>query len=124
MTVKGFNIRISDVIKHECWSTASDIKIFALHKISIDCDVIKNSAQLSIYAPTWESIGNQEIILSGENGESHKIQLVAGKNGEPGLPGGAGGLFIGVGQNFINADELIIKANGGDGGPGQNGAKG
>lgn len=39
------------------------------------------------------------------------------RNGEP---GGNGGHFFGVGQQFINANQLEMKVKDGNGGPGQN----
>lgn len=126
MIVQGFNIKLNDVVNHPCWSTVKEIQIFALNKIFIDCDVIEEGIQLSIFALTWESIGMHRIVLNGSNGGPHNetTALGYGKNGEAGIPGGDGGHFIGVGQHFINATNLRIEANGGNGGPGQNGANG
>lgn len=46
------------------------------------------------------------------------------KHGKPGKPGGSGGCFLGIANEFINAERLEIHINGGEGGPGQNGGRG
>lgn len=130
MIVHGYNIKMSDVIKHLCWLMANDIEIFAQNKIFIDSDVYKEGIkiQLSIFAPTWEAIGDHRIILKGTDGAPHELSTAPQKgtksNGEPGLPGNVGGHFFGVGQHLINANNLTIESIGGNGGPGQNGANG
>lgn len=45
-------------------------------------------------------------------------------DGEPGLPGGLGGNFLGIGKTFINLNYLHVSVNGGNGGIGQNGEHG
>ncbi|XP_055847846.1 uncharacterized protein LOC129913287 [Episyrphus balteatus] len=134
MIVKGFNIKMSDVVKIDCWSQANNIQIFALNRIFLDTSIDKTGeeTQLSIIAPTWEVLGERNIILDGKTGSPHEkpsadsafANIENGRDGLPGLPGGSAGHFFGIGKEFINADYLHIQANGGKGGPGQNGGKG
>ncbi|XP_055850200.1 uncharacterized protein LOC129914816 isoform X2 [Episyrphus balteatus] len=134
MIIKGYNVRMSDVVKIECWSEATNIQIFALNKIFLDSTIDKTGkeAQLSIIAPTWEVFGRQKIILNGKPGTPHEraraksssFNTENGADGLAGLPGGPAGHFFGVGEKFINAEYLEIQANGGKGGPGQYGGNG
>lgn len=134
MIVKGYNIRMSDVVKNECWAQAKNMQVFASNKLFIDCTINKTGAEanLFIFAPTWEVVGGPKIILDGKAGEPHQnssaksAQFTSenGMNGSPGLPGGPAGHFFGVGKQFINSEHLEIHANGGKGGPGQHGGNG
>lgn len=86
LTVKGYNVLMSDVMKTYCWSNATNIEIFALNKVFIDVDIEKFSAYLSIIAPVWEVreswvtiLGNVRTIdLSGANGCNHKNSVFSG----------------------------------------------
>ncbi|XP_034951234.1 uncharacterized protein [Chelonus insularis] len=134
MVVKGYNIRISDVVKMDCWTNAKIVQIFALNKVFIDSTLNKTGAemQLSLIAPTWEVVGGPKIILDGKAGEPHEKESAKsssfnsenGANGLPGHPGGPAGHFFGVGKHFINSEYLEIYTNGGIGGPGQHGGNG
>lgn len=134
LLAKGYNVKISDVVKAECWPSAKTIDIFALDTVYIDMDIDKTGAgvQLSIIASTWEIVNEKQIILNGEDGKPHPVAQApnsvnireSGKIGEPGLPGGSSGHFLGIGRYFSNGPHLKINANGGTGGPGQTGGNG
>ncbi|XP_055849961.1 uncharacterized protein LOC129914646 [Episyrphus balteatus] len=134
MIVKGYNVKMSDVVKIECWSEATNIQIFALNKIFLDCTIDKSEKdpQFFIIAPTWEVFGRQKIVLDGKPGIPHEKSSAKsssfnsenGADGLPGLPGGPGGNFFGLGEEFVNAEYLEIQSIGGKGGPGQDGGKG
>lgn len=47
-----------------------------------------------------------------------------GADGQPGIDGQPGGLFFGIGDEFVGGNQLKIIANGGNGGDGQNGGNG
>lgn len=131
LVVKGNDIKISDVLNVTCIKNSKFVEIFALNKLIFDADINKTgqNAEMSIIAPTWEIIDERKIILDGKKGKSHSsIKASDGigsfRHGKPGLPGGSGGCFFGIGNDFINGANLKIHINGGLGGPGQNGAKG
>lgn len=139
-TVKGYNVKMSDVINGKCSAKIKHMKFFAMNKLYIDINVDEtgNELQLSMIAPTWEIIGGRQIILDGANGKAH-FNLTAqngvghsenGLNGLPGKAGGPAGSFFGIGKQFLPSTtsimdgELDIHINGGIGGPGQNGGNG
>lgn len=152
LVIKGYNVLVSDIMKLDCWSSATHIEIFALNIIFLDANIDKPSGYLSIIAPEWE-IGSTldiKITLNGANGVNYttpaqqgikfpdrsdrpegttpREKLVypeKGENGAPGIPGEAGGKFFGIGR-LINTDfaTLDIYAFGGNGGDGQDGGKG
>lgn len=137
MTAKGLVVKMSDVIKNYCFSTAKFITIIALNTLIVDEDIDKigQQAQIMIIAPTWDIFGRRKIILDGENGMNHSSAIAPngrggdgypgnGEHGKPGLPGGPGGSFLGIGSKFINEQYLTIQMNGGDGGSGQSGGNG
>lgn len=133
MVVKGMSIKISEVIRHECWQNAKSIEIFALRSINIDAVIDKTGqkAQLTIISPIWYISGEQKILLNGQNGFGESQQAKdgeklseRGKDGVSGKPGGPGGNFFGVGEIFIDRHQLKIELNGGRGGNGQNGGNG
>ncbi|XP_055853377.1 uncharacterized protein LOC129917079 [Episyrphus balteatus] len=134
MIVKGYNVRMSDVVKIECWSQATNVQIFALNKIFLDSTIDKSGKdpQFFIIAPTWEVFGKQRIVLDGKPGISHEKSRAKsssfnsenGADGLPGLPGDPGGHFFGLGKEFINIEYLEVQSNGGKGGPGQDGGNG
>ncbi|XP_034935139.1 uncharacterized protein [Chelonus insularis] len=134
LTVKGYNVKMCDVIKCDCWAHVKIIHVFALNKVFIDCPINKTGEEVQIFilAPTWEVIRTQKIILNGKDGEppkaafakSSNVLLGNGTHGSQGFPGGPAGHFFGVGEQFINSNNLEIYANGGKGGPGQHGRNG
>lgn len=140
--VRGYNVKLSEVLASNCWLDATNnvIEIFALNKVFLDADIDKTGqkAQLSIIAPIWEIItddmsssGERKIILNGEVATAFETNAVSGskeyKNGQtgkPGLPGGPAGRLLCIGSKFINDQRLNVYLIGGRGGPGQNGGKG
>lgn len=135
LMVTGNTVKISDVIRNaKCWNEANVIKVFALHRVIIDADIDKigKNSTIAIIAPKWRVIGKRQINLAGHNGNAHdppnamngRTAKEDGKIGEPGLAGGSGGYFFGIGNQFENDELLEINANGGRGGPGQNGGNG
>lgn len=125
LTVKGYNVKISDI---GLWKdTVKFVEVFALNNLFIDADIIKigQNAQVSFIAPKWYIIGDRQINLNGEDGEPHsESPLERAKDGVPGKPGGAAGNFLGIGKKSFCDQYLKIYMNGGKGGPGQDGAKG
>ncbi|CAL1264629.1 unnamed protein product [Larinioides sclopetarius] len=108
------------------------LHIFALKKVFIDHDISFPGLELIVLSPKWEIIGTRIINLDGIDGKPYSEQTVEdgvnaggnGKDGEPGMPGKPGGNLFGVGESFINGDNLTVTVNGGDGGPGQHGGNG
>lgn len=134
LTVKGYNVRMKDVMSKTCPGKIKFIEVFALNTIFIDENVNKTGekVQLSIIAPTWEIFGRKKIVLDGDSGKelpapkaaSGERPFLNGKNGETGLPGGSAGHFLGIGNTFINVESLEISVSGGQGGIGQHGGNG
>lgn len=134
LVVKGFNVKISDVTKLECYNGAKYIEIFTLNKLFFDDNIekIDDSVHLSIISPIWEISGNREIIMKGADGknpdkESATDGTAAIPNGEDGIPGNPGmtsGPVLIIGNTFISGKNLKISASGGSGGSGQQGGKG
>lgn len=134
LIVKGYNIKMSEVVNIKCDSTLT--KIIAINKIFIDANVKKPETQFQIISPNWEIIGDHTFELPGLNGanyDSPPPQAAAGMpgspgapgiHGEPGRPGHQGGHFFGIGSTFISGQTLKIISNGGLGGNGQDGGNG
>ncbi|KAF8789863.1 hypothetical protein HNY73_007772 [Argiope bruennichi] len=118
----------------------SNVSIFALNTFFIDSSSILNP--IFVIAPKWEIVDQVTIDLSGSEGESrmgpldlfrHRTRSKAtngsrpgakGTDGKPGGPGEPGGVFIGIGDHFLNGGNLTIKADGGGGGAGEHGGDG
>ncbi|XP_022185352.2 uncharacterized protein LOC111044494 [Nilaparvata lugens] len=135
LTVKGFQIRFSeinsgDLVRSHCNNiTVKDVALLAVDTVYLDEDSadIFRGVNMFVAAPKWEVIGQRRMVLSGHNGaERSGDELYVGnsKDGRPGLPGGNGGTFFGIGLQFVNGKSLLIESNGGRGGPGADGAKG
>lgn len=140
LVIKGNDIKFSDFTSDNgkiallCKSGVafSSVDIFALNTIFIDSDVreIGSRLQVSIVAPRWQVIGTRTIALDGASGAAHtkaadgRYHGERGSDGLPGLPGGAAGSFLGIGEEFISGCGLTITVNGGQGGPGQEGGDG
>lgn len=122
-TVIGYNVKISDISSIDCMQSASIIEIFAWNKLFIDADITKigQGAQVAFFAPMWETIGDRQIVLSGENARSHAKIGSQSDDGEPGIPGGSSGHFFGIGNTFVNDQQLEVVSVGGKGGDGQHG---
>ncbi|KAF0512857.1 Macrophage receptor MARCO [Gigaspora margarita] len=101
------------------------VKIFCLNTLFIDIDLSgKNFQEVNItcISPRWNTVRHCTIELNraeglphsspkaenGKNGRTN-VELLHGKDGEPGLPGGTARSFFGIGRK---------------GGPGQHGGKG
>lgn len=125
LTVIGYNVKISDLFSTDCMQSVSIIEIFAWNKLFIDADINKigQGAQIGFFAPVWEIIGDRRIILSGENARPHAKMSQYG-DGVPGMPGGSSGHFIGIGNSFVNDQQLEVVVVGGKGGDGQHGGGG
>lgn len=126
---KGYNLKISDVVALDCWNDARIIKMYAINTVFVDdnIDKIGMEAQVIIVAPTWNVISSpheqRRIVLDGAMG-GRQAQAATGVEGKAGLPGGPGGFFYGFGSHFVDSARLRISANGGKGGPGQQGGRG
>ncbi|XP_039294210.1 uncharacterized protein LOC120353658 [Nilaparvata lugens] len=136
LRVKGFIICMSHINSDEfldsrCGNkSVTDLIIFATYKVFIDIQNLNKRLEgVDIYlaAPYWEVIGERtDIKLVGREGQrvSDSIYLENGKDGKPGLAGGMGGSFYGLGMRFLNCENLHIMSVGGKGGPGIDGADG
>lgn len=133
--VKGYNVKLSEVVDINCFEKANFVELYAVNRFFIDTDIDKTGkkAQLTMIAKTWDIVGNHRIILDGEPGEPHEPvpddigrpkNGENGKPGKPGKPGGSAGHLVAIGNNFFNDDNLEIHINGGVGGPGQDGEQG
>lgn len=135
LTVKGYNVLISDVIESECWPNATFVEIFALNKVFLDADIDRGAMYVSIIAPAWEIVLNKgipsrQIKLNGVNASDYNNSAQnssmfpgSGAHGMPGISGGPAGQLFGFGQ-IINDKNLQIQLVGGKGGNGQNGGNG
>ncbi|RZF37561.1 hypothetical protein LSTR_LSTR017148 [Laodelphax striatellus] len=135
LVVKGFHIRISEVnleelVQHYCNNiTVKDVAFLAVETVFLDEDTVDifKGVNVFIAAPKWEVIGQRRIVISGKAGPNvsdNEPYVANGKDGKPGLPGGNGGSFFGIGLQFLNGQSLRIESNGGAGGAGAKGAKG
>lgn len=135
LTVKGYNVLMSDVIESKCWPNATYVEMFALNKLFLDADIDREAMYLSIIAPVWEIVLNKvspsrQIKLNGGNASNYdssaqnaSVLPDAGAHGLPGISGGPGGQFFGFGQ-FVNDKNLQVQLVGGKGGNGQDGGNG
>lgn len=115
LTVSGYNVMISDVIKSDCWPNATNIEIFAFNKVFLDVDIEKFSAYLSIIAPVWELVSIdglpiKKIGVNGFNGRCSKHIPYAES-----YDAGPGGHFFGIGQKINDIYQLKIDVRGGRG---------
>lgn len=129
LTVKGYNVKISDVHKIEC--SAKSIEIFALNQLIIDKDIDKTGleVQLSLIAQTFIIKGTRSIKLNGISGGERlppkaSVGVGNGRHGKPGNPGVSGGSLMAIGKHFVNDEQLKMYINGGNGGAGQDGGDG
>lgn len=127
LTVIGYNVKISSLTAIDCMASATLIEIFAFNKLYIDANIDKTgqTAHISLVAPTWEIIGERKIFLSGVNGTAPFRQYADyGEHGKPGCAGGSAGHFFGIGNTFVNEQQLEVVGIGGNGGDGQHGSDG
>lgn len=125
LTVSGHIVRISRVQALKCWNETKNIEIYAFNKLYFDNDIdlTGRDAKLSIVAPTWKIIDKRKINLNGVDGKSLS-DTPLNTDGDPGLPGESGGHFFGIGDTFIDGQNLIISSCGAKGGAGQNAKNG
>lgn len=134
LVASGINVKLSDVIKIDCFRSAEFVEIYALNKLFIDADIDKSGqeCQMSLFGQTWDVIGKRVFNLDGILGPRHNPETAAngtfgnlnGTAGLPGLPGLSSGRILCVGETFNNESQLEISLRGGKGGRGQNGGKG
>ena len=128
----------------------SVVKVFAMHTIFLDTDLVYPRLSVVMIAPRWKITVNGDIEeriidLHGKNGEVILPTKAAdgapvagqeldgsgkvgnhGMDGLPGNPGGNGGDFFGVCKKFYNISDckFTINVSGGNGGRGQDGGDG
>lgn len=129
LVVKGNIVQVSEVVRLECINSAKSVHIFATNKLIIDVDFVKRGALVAFIAPLWEVIDKRKINLDGKEGEEHPPHSETDENGngvdgKHGNPGQQGGFFFGIGETFVNDDQLEIHVSGGKGGNGQRGGNG
>lgn len=131
LSVKGYNILLSNVTKHSCFRSVKHIQIFALNKVFIDSNITKSSinqepVDIAIISPIWEIVHYTEMDLSGTNAMTINPagNRARGEDGNPGNPGGPGGQFFAIGR-FITGEAIVnVSLKGGAGGDGQVGQQG
>ncbi|XP_022186301.2 uncharacterized protein LOC111045248 [Nilaparvata lugens] len=135
LIVEGYQICLAeinskDLIQSHCNNiTVKEVALLAVDAVYLDEDTVDifREVDMFVVAPKWEVIGQRRIVLSGQNGAHHSgdaLYVDNGTDGRPGLPGGNGGNFFGIGLQFVNGKNLLIESNGGRGGQGTDGAKG
>lgn len=135
LQVSGEYVKLSQIKNNACFSTSRSIQIFAKHTIFIDTDLgldNKSYDDITIIALKWHVIDERKIQLDGADGEPHSLRKARsgscygcdGLDGLPGKPGQSAGHFYGIGDVFINPENLVISSVGGAGGIGQHGGNG
>ncbi|XP_039278628.1 uncharacterized protein LOC111060002 [Nilaparvata lugens] len=136
LVVKGFQICISevnleDLAREHCDNvTVKEVALLAVDTVFLDEDTVDSLREVNMFiaAPKWEVVGERRrIVLTGKPGPDVPQDTPYadnGKDGRPGLPGGNGRSFFGIGLQFANGKSLRIESNGGRGGSGAQGAKG
>ncbi|XP_039282280.1 uncharacterized protein LOC120350940 [Nilaparvata lugens] len=135
LIVRGYLVRLSEInseklVREHCNNTKlKEVGLLAVDTVFFDEDTddIFKGVNMVISAPKWKVIGEKRrIVLSGEDGSKMpgNPYVADSKDGAPGLPGGSGGSFFGLGYEFSKGEDLTIESNGGRGGPGADGAKG
>ncbi|CAG8460511.1 10344_t:CDS:2, partial [Cetraspora pellucida] len=144
LIIKGDYIILSKI--KDKFANIKHVKIFCLNTLFIYVDLSGENFQkvnLTCISPRWNIVGESIIRLNRKNGLLHSpskakngrdggtnIELLHGKDGELGLPGGTAGSFSKIGRKFFNRNGLKIYAygrkrgrgqDGGDGGRGQDG---
>ncbi|XP_022191193.2 uncharacterized protein LOC111049431 [Nilaparvata lugens] len=103
-----------------------EVRVLAVHTVFVDDDTNAyfKGVDMFVAANKWRVIGQRKIVLSGQPGPEISVDKYQGRDGRPGLPGGNGGSFIGIGRDFLYGGSLLVQSYGGAGGPGTDGAKG
>lgn len=133
LVIKGEYIKLNEFLDESFEENITFIEIHAKNKIFIDKDVDKTGTKLQFcfISPVWEIIGDRKIVLDGSAGlgqEKTNVKLPfyekgRGRDGKPGKAGGPAGNFLGIVGDVVGG-HLYISANGGKGGPGQDGERG
>lgn len=131
ITIRGFDIKLSEALANNCLFHPTQIEIFAWNKIIIDDDYDSHGhlKLVSVIAPIIEVVKKSVIDLSGQSAESHPSSKASpsighGRDGKPGNPGGSSGSIMIIAKAFLNEKQCDIHLNGGDGGIGQDGGDG
>lgn len=133
LIVKGYNVKLSDVVRMQWQNDSKLIEVFALNNLFIDANLDKagQRAQITFIAPNWYVIGDRTIDLRGPDAQQYTEgakdgvgKPENGYQGKPGKAGGPGGLFFAIGNQFYNDKQLKVEISGGTGGNGQDGGRG
>ncbi|XP_055298570.1 uncharacterized protein LOC129566553 [Sitodiplosis mosellana] len=133
LIVKGYNVRLSEIVQMQWQNDSKSIEVFALNNLFIDAslDKVGKKAQITFIAPNWYVVGDWKIDLRGQDAQQYAERAKDGVGkpanglvGKPGKAGGPGGLFIAVGNKFYNGKQLQVEISGGNGGDGQHGGRG
>jgi hypothetical protein len=119
LVVKGKLVKLSKVVDDlipKC-SSFVELYIFGTQTVFIDVSLQASGKNVYIIAPTWHIMNPQTINLRGIDAN------LVGRT-EAGDPGQPGGNFIGIGDQFINENDLSINVSGGNGGNGKSGKDG
>ncbi|XP_043484389.1 uncharacterized protein LOC122512555 [Leptopilina heterotoma] len=108
LTIAGRNVKFSNIPKNEfCKGRTLVIELIATESVIFDEDFNSRGLDLTLVvaAPLWLIGLNRKIILNGANGESHaspkKVpNSIHGADGKEGFPGGPGGYFYGIGDEY------------------------
>ncbi len=134
VTIQGHILSLGETIEkikaEPYYGSLRKLSLVALHTIFLDTKL--NGAEMnkldktvvSIVSPIWWAAPGHFINLNGRAGEMHgNRSREPGEDGRPGLHGGNGGIFFGLGMDFRGTD-LMVSARGGEGGSGEEGAMG
>lgn len=133
LVVLGHVLKLSDLIdensnklKDICTKRKiTKVNIFSSYTLYLDRHLMAkcDGLSLAIIAPRWVVIGpNVTINLQGCDGPIPKNFDVNSYDKRPeerdiySSPGGPGGTFYGIGEQFVNAENLTIDVSGGKGG--------
>jgi len=99
------------------------VEIYCLNRLFLDAGLTLEGVDLLIISPNWVISAPIIVNLSGK--DQRKLpERNDNKDGNPGLPGGNSGNFLGVGRAFNNLDFLRLTLKGGRGGQGIKGRDG
>ncbi|KAE8738183.1 hypothetical protein FOCC_FOCC016343, partial [Frankliniella occidentalis] len=138
LKIRGRYIWMSDVLKEVragCEQHISAVHILAEHSLFIDADLylnneeskVRSPALLYIFSPRWQVLGDHTLSVDGLPGADcgpPPKWYSPGSDGLAGLPGGAGGSIVALGDEVLDGHRLQLSASGGAGGRGQNGKDG
>ncbi len=116
--------RINKIIKKKNLQNFNRVEIYCLNTLFLDEELTFRGNDLFIIAPTWIMYSEVKINLTGKDQENLPESENNNKDGEPGLPGGNSGNFVGIGTTFVSLRFLKLVLNGGQGGRGLDGKEG